>query len=1291
MRENLDLTVKVTGARPGDILIGTSPSTKNCVIKIHNFGIGPEKEILDEVRSSLANWKTFLTRLNSIKFFSEMSSKEKEKWIETNEDSEHNMNILGMRGQKIEILQPGVLFEKIGESRVLSLIENQLDFADIYSAIPGTTGLYFSKEEILKSKKFHTLFLIRSFWSIGTDYSIVKSANNVVNVEKGICYSFKKCRESKEIILVDIFTKQKTLKMRSPSGAGHRRVLLRSLEKEQIGFLVSSERGILSNERMDELIISLFSKIFSIEKEVLCFQIGEIRHLLRNFPPSAHKSLIQKIIRFAPKFVKRENKSYDSRLFLIVSFISLLSSPGSFVPDIQRFVSGIESATKRLAVSIFEDSSLMIEKGDCLLLSLLSGSILSQRMKNWCPSYSLIEKWCLVAIEALNSKFYYKYENLSKTKEKYYFSIENSPLENCSALLNEIKSFETDEEMVRQIASDTVYLALRNNPSVTSFTKNLEEKEKFFKIMELGHCVDQHWAPGIVYFYPFEIVKKISKNNKSEYYRDQSSIGKPFSKLFSSIWDHSSKLNPRKSFIGKILFSDFFRETKLAQNYFLSFLQVEEKKQLVFSPDLETFVLEYKLDSGWLPAMVGAIKVKVGTANITVTMKADDPTILIPIRTPSRDKKPPLTAEEEISGIEKAKELLRKGVNMNQASPPISSLENCKVYLKSENSKEIQEEFFIKTKNGELIEWDKFLDGKIEYPIEEEKKYDSLFNLFHNSGNYFGIGVIKNCLEKFDKVLQKVEFDTIQRVLYYLTTFSSTIEINRISRDGSGTYKAVTLSDVSAFQILLKISLIFPGALRPMKNRIGVFEVVSQPLLWHVKECIEKFILKRRKDSQEQSSFDDQLVGKSQNNWNYFFDLKKRVLWEHQKDVIEEMIEGNRRAKKGHFIWLEMGMGKTLCVLEYLSYLRKNKTLSKYILYSLPESAMAGVIEEIQNFGIPINIILPIKTGFATRAKKYKLSFTDSITQNLNLVPFVINLIEHDKLRVGVSHFSEYASETIFIIDEVHKALNETQRTSAALELATLSQEFITLTGTPVIDNDTFKLVQWLSMIVNFEVNEKNFWVAASSMISKQASTGIKTEHTEVEVEITDKNYWNLIPIGMGGTNKRASISDLKEATRISFDAMDIEMIKQVVDLVKNEGRGTFLVAKDKSHQQKLFEMLSKCFEKTEDIFSLPFDQSINLTDENIQKGIYPNYKVVIIPLKRAEGYTMTALSAMVSGAYPSNQATRTQIEARINRIGQKAKLLKYVKVHGGILSWTLYHHNEAKNIEIALKSMSEI
>ena len=62
----------------------------------------------------------------------------------------------------------------------------------------------------------------------------------------------------------------------------------------------------------------------------------------------------------------------------------------------------------------------------------------------------------------------------------------------------------------------------------------------------------------------------------------------------------------------------------------------------------------------------------------------------------------------------------------------------------------------------------------------------------------------------------------------------------------------------------------------------------------------------------------------------------------------------------------------------------------------------------------------------------------------------------------------------------------------------------------------------------------------------------------------------------------------------------------------------------------------------------------------------------------------------MITSVYPSNNATREQLEGRINRLGQKVDPLLYITVHVGILTLILEHHKSAKSLSAALQSLAE-
>ena len=62
----------------------------------------------------------------------------------------------------------------------------------------------------------------------------------------------------------------------------------------------------------------------------------------------------------------------------------------------------------------------------------------------------------------------------------------------------------------------------------------------------------------------------------------------------------------------------------------------------------------------------------------------------------------------------------------------------------------------------------------------------------------------------------------------------------------------------------------------------------------------------------------------------------------------------------------------------------------------------------------------------------------------------------------------------------------------------------------------------------------------------------------------------------------------------------------------------------------------------------------------------------------------------MITSVYPSNNATREQLEGRINRLSQNNKCIEYLTVHTGILTYIYQKHKDAKNISLILNELAD-
>ena len=272
------------------------------------------------------------------------------------------------------------------------------------------------------------------------------------------------------------------------------------------------------------------------------------------------------------------------------------------------------------------------------------------------------------------------------------------------------------------------------------------------------------------------------------------------------------------------------------------------------------------------------------------------------------------------------------------------------------------------------------------------------------------------------------------------------------------------------------ITVLYPAAISPFGP--SRFKVGISPLLWLIRDRISEFIKNN--------------IRIGSNPWtNIRFKDIRRELWPHQHETVTDMMRNHEAGLKGNMLWLKVGMGKTACILTFLGILKDKNELPPIIVYTLPESAIKSVMKEIQYFQVPINLIIPL-SDIRKRKSRYN---SDEITISKSCIPKpgFVNLIEHDHLRRCEEILCQYAPSTFFVVDEVHKTMNDTKRSSVALQIADLSADFCVFTGTPVIDMNTYKLIGWLERIVDFEVNDKNLLVAANAMIAKKISTGIRT------------------------------------------------------------------------------------------------------------------------------------------------------------------------------------------------------
>jgi len=93
-------------------------------------------------------------------------------------------------------------------------------------------------------------------------------------------------------------------------------------------------------------------------------------------------------------------------------------------------------------------------------------------------------------------------------------------------------------------------------------------------------------------------------------------------------------------------------------------------------------------------------------------------------------------------------------------------------------------------------------------------------------------------------------------------------------------------------------------------------------------------------------------------------------------------------------------------------------------------------------------------------------------------------------------------------------------------------------------------------------------------------------------------------------------------------------------------------------------------------------------TPITLEYGDTSNIKIVITTPSHNAGYTLTKFRIMLQTVYFSNQATRDQLEGRLNRIGGYPEI-RIITVHAGILSYINSRYERVRSLAEAMKGFA--
>ncbi|CAH6419459.1 DEAD/DEAH box RNA helicase [uncultured virus] len=1179
------LRIFSTGIRSGET-ITSSPSGKQnqgTEMVVRGF-YPPSQKALDEMDPI-----TLRDSFNSLAFFANKSVLERRQWLQ--EHATQNKDLY------LEDTDIAVRFNKIGGSffttalsqETLSMLQKgNPDDPEGYWPIKTVFAL-FPRKPGSKARK-PTLIFRPNNW-------MVKEAAPVASAFEGMYFDLD------------------TLELKGGSIAKPKNGYLKVFTTEQRKDLIAQYAVVSSTVRTDNLTWENLLKLAGTYAE----EMIQVRPLIEWFTPALHKSLIQKLIRTRCREVEYAGVRYPAGAVLLASFCLLLLSPGSFVPTIQRYVTGIESAFKRAQVSIDEDAFLEDARFCAMLYACAK---VAQDDREWRPTDQVLS-WAFFAILTAQQEkrmFDYDWHNdVIVVKEWNLLSFK-------FLLLSELRSFESDIKMVGSIY-------LRGGRAREMRDANVD----LIPVMPLIHCLDHHSLTQIAYYMPY--------------------TNEDYSDTFKRIWRRMVGVNPRDYRYASWNVQDpDVQEIRTAQRELWISKIATPQPRAVIEGKTQTFT--YDLDPSWLSGLVGPLEFKIGSTTALVVLRVDDVFRMTAVKKPSRDAKsiPELTEDERSIALARAQAHLEGGHRLTEVPDTLPQLKNAMVYLRGsyESAEEMPEYYLLLEGAKSYVKWSEFVHLTYTFPLHK-----SIGTSIENALLTTGDGLDEQADQRFDAIVQGVSAKVLRRFATYLEGNRSTIQLFKIGRDGKGIDYTVLPEDTAVFDILCAICVSHPAAL--MKVDAG-FSVKNGPLMWSLRDRVNRQL---RAVQSEVS-----------NAWKPLPE-NTRVMWEHQRDIFEQMKERHLKGKRGHLLWVPVGLGKTLNADEYITWLvnsttdssggegTKQQRMPKYCVVTIPPSALDNWKRELDKSGIPYQV-LDMRSGGAHKT----------------LLPGLVNLTFHDHLRMGGldEQLKTLAPEMLFIVDEFHKAMNKTIRTSIILEVVKLSADFIGMSGTIIKDTNHEDLIAWLETIVDFEVTEKNYWVAMNALTSRKVSTNVAVERVVLEAKLRDEAYYHsLVPKGLGGT---AAQLNFKAALAECYAAVDAEVVRQAVMYI-GAGEPVFIVARDSTNQAALRDALLA--QGVRHIHLITKDTPITLTPEDVSP-----IQAVITTKQHAEGYTLTKMRISIAGIIFSNQATREQLDGRINRIGQTSPVVRYITVHAGLLSYVMRRYDAARSLSEALKGFAQ-
>jgi hypothetical protein len=938
-------------------------------------------------------------------------------------------------------------------------------------------------------------------------------------------------------------------------------------------------------------------------------------------------SLLQKAIRRQPEHMSHPetNERYSSRE--IVVRISKRMLAGKQNGFFLPHIGKYVTALQHFLKRLFIIAAEDSEYDEAAMHFVSMHALFSYKIPFWKPSGRTVEKFVSIAVKLLNSRRTSEYPVFNE-RRRVDRDMQKSFMVNAPSLVHEyIGGMHGDQDMLRWLSQSP-----RNNVRGRGMS-GVDTMDVF--------C-DQHQDGRLVCF--------LEQRGLT--------FSEELSRAFLAVSGHNVRRRPRA-------------EASFYEKMVLDALRMNSAMLRGIVPPFPSTIgpsITYSLPLESIAGMVGNIEISLRVGKFYATVSSRNIANFVVIRKPGRKKgDDSITPEIRDIVISELRKRLFRGVPVRNA---IEDFRNKKIYLKNSI-------WYV---------------GNAPWTSARRKTYT-----LRNTPNWQKLH--ETIVPEYTTFREPNPAPSIvkQFVLSRMIGFERRVTIPKINRTGNGTDEALTGLEALAWQYLNFLSKHFPDALWQSKKPFA-FETRSLELRQRL--C-------------------DQLRGSIASQCEYPVFNFHQTLRPHQQVALTELL---RNDSKGYanFLWMLVGQGKTLTVLRFLEATRK----CRFIVWCVPKSGVASVASQIAAVGWLPLLLYPSRGTLNNSTLDYEKTLNTRLRQD------AVTIIEHDHLRMLVDKLAGQMCDTAFIYDEVHKAMaSSTKRTTTALRLGRIAKQILLLTGTPIVNKTAYGLMEWLRLCVPFPISQSNFWTAANSMVTSLNTGSVKVNNIEHVVKGSDEEelfFRNHFPRRMPwqGRNMSPTADEWRTMRKLTEVIVDRRIVELVVWLYRNHpadwrsdhiamvqrGRDAhfndssqrpLVVTDNARHTVKLVNAVCGQGIQPSDVLvvgggrpaSLPaavvHKKTVHMTENAVMEGIEFPFKMVFVSKGHCEGFSLTWFTCMVTGLYPNNQANRSQMRGRLNRLDAQRLVKTYIKVLAGVTTITNAHAEEAAMLESVLKGAS--